>query len=366
MHRRILHLIPSLGPGGAERQLAYLARGLRAHDWEVHVGVLAQGGLRDLFDRAGAVIHDLPSYSNYDPLLVARLLALIRRTRPALVQTWLPMMDVFGGAAARLAGVPWLISERTSPDQMGEWSKLLLRALLARGASGVISNSAGGDDYWRRTLPCGVPRAVIRNAVPLEDLVTAEPPALREFGLPEDAPLVLYVGRIIESKAVDVLVRALARVLAATRAVGLLCGFGTHEEAARRWVAEAGLSGRVVVTGYVPCAYALLKRASVFVSLSRYEGMPNSVMEAMALGCPLVVSDIPAHRDLVDDSCGIRVPIDEVAAADALLSVLRDRVAATRRAEAARARAQRWSIPAVTSAYLDFYEAISGRNPQAA
>ncbi len=359
---RVLHLIPSFLPGGAERQLAYLSAGLRGLGHPVHVGALTDGPMRERCEAAGVEIHMLRARSNYDPLLVLRIARLIRRIRPALVQTWIPLMDVMGGAAARLAGVPWVLSERASPFEMTLTRKDRLRAWLARGAAGVVSNSQGGEAYWRAILGERVPRTVIHNALPLEDLVSAEPPSLEEFGIPEDRPLVLYLGRITEGKCVDVLVRALARVCRETESVGVLCGFGSLEAAARGWIARAGLSGRVAVTGFVPRGYALLKRASVFVSLSEFEGMPNAVMEAMALGCPAVVSDIPAHRELLDASSAVFVPIEADAAADALLGVLRDPAAAARRAARARARTAQWSIGTVASAYAAFYEAVlSGR-----
>lgn len=363
---RILHLIPSFLPGGAERQLAYLSAGLQARGHEVHVGTLVDGPLRERAETAGVRIHTLRARTNYDPRLALQIASLLRTLRPALVQTWITLMDVMGGAAARLAGVPWIVSERSAPLEYPATRKESLRVWLARGAAGIVSNSPGGDRYWSARLGDSVPRAVIHNALPLAELAAAEPPSLSGFGLPEDRPLVAYLGRITQGKSVDVLVRALEQVLRDSDAVGILCGFGSLEEAARRQIEAAGLAKRIAVTGFVPRGYALLKRAQVFVSLSEFEGMPNAVMEAMALGCPAVVSDIPGHRAILDDESARFVPIDAGAAAAAILSVLREPAPAALRAARARQRAEAWSIEAVAAAYEAFYaRALAARGARA-
>src|SRR5687767_4452068 len=76
---RVLHLIPSLGGGGAERQIAYLARGLVASGVDVHVGYLREGSNFERLAASGATLHPIASRGNYDALLVARIVRLIRR-----------------------------------------------------------------------------------------------------------------------------------------------------------------------------------------------------------------------------------------------------------------------------------------------
>ena len=111
---RILHLIPTLHGGGAERQLVYLAAGLRALGCDVHVG-LQQGGTNlARLEAAQATVHQLNTRGNYDPRILPAIVRLIRRVRPDVVQTWLMQMDVAGGAAALLTGTPWIVSERSS------------------------------------------------------------------------------------------------------------------------------------------------------------------------------------------------------------------------------------------------------------
>jgi glycosyltransferase involved in cell wall biosynthesis len=151
-------------------------------------------------------------------------------------------------------------------------------------------------------------------------------------------------------------------VAAASPATMLFCGDGyDHAEAIRR-LDERGLSGRIRAPGFVGDVWSWLKRAQVFVSVSYFEGMPNSVMEAMACGCPLVVSDIPMHREIVGDDGALFVdPNDPKAIAESVLEVLRDPGRAKERGDRARALARRWSIDSAAEAYAALYEGAARR-----
>jgi glycosyltransferase involved in cell wall biosynthesis len=102
-----------------------------------------------------------------------------------------------------------------------------------------------------------------------------------------------------------------------------------------------------------------MKRADVFVATSLFEGQPNAVLEAMACGCPLVVSDIPAHRELLDETTALLVnPHKADALAEAILDVLSAPAAALARARKARAGVASLSIPSVARRYAELYESV--------
>jgi glycosyltransferase involved in cell wall biosynthesis len=359
---KILQLVPSFGGGGAETQLAYLSAGLVRRGWHVDVLNMTAGPNLERFRSSGAVIHTISTHGNYDPMIPWKLRQAMRRLAPDLVQTWIPMMDVLGGFSARLCGIPWVISERSSPLMFPSSFKLQIRAHLARCAAAVISNSTGGDAYWATVLPDRILRAVVGNGLPLEEIDAVKPASAIGFGLDDSRPLILHLGRINAGKNVIPLVDALARVVAETDAVALLCGIGTELEGVRQRIARLGIADRIVAPGYTTQSIALMKRASLFVSLSRYEGMPNAVMEAAAAGCPQVLSDIPAHREILDDSTAVFVDVNSPsAAADAMIGVLRNPELAARRAADARARSRAWSIAQLALEYEKIYEQILER-----
>jgi glycosyltransferase involved in cell wall biosynthesis len=354
---RVLHVIPSMGHGGSERQVVHLSQGLVALGHEVHVALLAGGENLPLLECTGARVYRLAPRGSYDPRSLVELAGIAKRTRPHVIQTWLTLANVLGGLVATRAGVPWVYAERSFPEAyFPSWKIRLERGLAQRWAAAVVSNSATADAYWARRLVAGRPRAVIRNALPLEELgaLPAGDPAT--LGLPADVPLVVYVGRLLPHKGIDTLLEALERVAAERPIAVLLLGVGELHESVRARLRSPVFAGRAVAPGFRYDTAAWLKRAAAFVSLSHFEGMPNTVMEALAMGCPAVVSDIPQHREILEPENGWLVPIgDAAAAADAIRAVVDDPSGAAVRACRARRAVDEWSVDATSRAWAALY-----------
>jgi glycosyltransferase involved in cell wall biosynthesis len=348
-----------MGGGGAERQLAYLASALAAEGWETHVA-LTQGGpnMRMLVD-AGVAVHDVRVAANHDPRLIVRLCQLIRTVQPDLVQCWLRQMEIAGGLAALVTRTPWIFSERCAELAYPRGIKTWLRIVSASFSNGIVSNSTGGDRYWETRVSAAVPRYVVQNAVPLDAIARVLAATEAELGIPAAVPLVLFAGRLHESKNPDALVRALRRLAPVRSFRSLFCGEGPMRAELEQLLRVNGLEQQVRVVGYVPNLMSLMKRASVFVSPTNVEGSPNVVLEAMACGCPLIVSDIDAHREILDEGSALFVdPHDDVALAAQIETVLADPVAASRRAERARLRAQEHALPTLATQYAAIYRDV--------
>jgi glycosyltransferase involved in cell wall biosynthesis len=334
---KLLLCIPILGHGGgAERQLSYLAAALAKRGHDVHVAFAQGGGLEAPLRERGVTLHDVGGgRGNYDPRIFAKLVRLMIALRPDVVQTNLPQMDVLGGTAALLTGTRWIVRESSAAPSYRPGWKSRLRRLLARGAEAIVSNSAEGDAYWRGARR----RTVIPNGIPFGDVGTCANGG---------GNVVLFAGRMDEGKNAATLLDALARVDVEHDAV--LCGDGPLRRDLER---RAG--PRVAFPGVVTDLWERMRGAAVVVSLSRFEGSPNVVMEAMACGTPLVVSDIAAHRALLDDDAALFAGADDAAgAAAAIETALLDRGAAHARARAARARAAQWTVDTLA----DRWEAV--------
>jgi glycosyltransferase involved in cell wall biosynthesis len=160
-------------------------------------------------------------------------------------------------------------------------------------------------------------------------------------------------------KNLDVLLSALRLVLADPGIVAVLCGEGPLRPSLERALIEYGIADRVRLPGYVTNVWSWMKRANVFVSVARFEGQPNAVMEAMTCGCPAVVSDIPAHREFLDEETAVLVkPEFPEPLAEAIVTVLSGGEATMCRGERARARAAQWSIAAAGRHHADVYEDV--------
>lgn len=313
----------------------------------------------------GVTMHHLVARNNYDPYLLWQLVRLIRRIKPDIIHTWILQMDILGGLAARISEIPWIFREPSSVmAYMPTW-KRRLRVWVGSSASAIVSNSLGGDEYWKIQLPYSR-RYVVPNGLPVDDIemtVAALPPGMAKC----ETPIVLYVGRMTGSKNLKTFLEALACLRQQQSVLGILCGEGPQRSELELYKHKLGLDAAIHFTGHLPTAsvWALMKKASVIVSLSAYEGCPNAVMEAMACSCPLVVSDIPAHRDLLDESCALFVdPTNIHQAADAIVQTLCHSDVSNGRALIAKQKTKIWSIAEMARNYAGVYkELISHHSP---
>ncbi len=110
---------------------------------------------------------------------------------------------------------------------------------------------------------------------------------------------------------------------------------------------------------YTSELWSWFKVSNVFVSVSNYEGNPNTVLEAVASKCPAVISDIPEHREILDENSSYFVPVsDTKAIADGIIKALSDPDEAQRKAENAYNKIKTWSTETVADKYIEFYQKL--------
>jgi glycosyltransferase involved in cell wall biosynthesis len=270
------------------------------------------------------------------------------------------MMDVMGGLSALISGTPWVLGERSSAAAYtGRWQDRVLRRGVGRLADAVVANSAEGLRYWSAIRSRHRVQVVIRNAVDLEG-INAVPPATHWPGA--GRPLILFAGRLAAEKNPLTLIRALARLRESQTFSALVLGEGPDECASRALAERSGLRDWVHFEGFRKDLWALMKVATVFVNPSRFEGHPNTVLEAIACGTPVIVSDIPQHREFLDPTTAELVPAEDAAGlAAALERALTEPEAYRARALAAAPLLERLRLEETVAAYDAVYWAILDR-----
>jgi glycosyltransferase involved in cell wall biosynthesis len=353
---RILHCIDSLQRGGAERQLSYLVEGLLELGHEIDIAYALRGAYEEPLAAAGAVLHHIGQGS---PARQVRALhRVVRSRRPDVMQTWLGRMHVIGGITARLLGRPWIFNERSART----WDRGVAgvaRQWLGARASLLVANSESGAGAWRQVRKGKV--SVVANGLPLDELARTPAADRARLLVDERAELILYAGRFDPVKNIDLLGRALISALfERPRAVALCCGEGELLKPFRAAVDASSVGARVFTPGYRQDLWALLKSADVLVSTSWAEGNPNTVLEALACGCPVVLSDIRSHRECVPADAGLFFPANSwPEASAAILRTLGDREAAKARAARGLEAARHFSIDAMVRSYVALYQAIA-------
>jgi glycosyltransferase involved in cell wall biosynthesis len=343
---RVLYLIDSLRPSGAELSLLAMVPHLRREGVTLTVAGLGEGGeLAEDLRAAGADAVVLGARGRLASM--ARGYRLARAAQPDLVHTTLFEADVTGRPAARLAGVPVvssLVNVAYGPEQerasgAPAWKLRAARALDAATArlcvrlhaiSHEVAAVMGARLGLRPERVDVVPRA--RDPAALGERTPERRARVRaELGLADGEPLVLAAARQEPQKGLDVLVEAAAALPGARVVVAGREGTATPS-------LRAAVGDRVRFLGRRDDVADLLAACDVFAFPSRWEGLGSVLVEALALEAPIVASDLAAVREVVGD-CGVFVPPGDAGAlAGALAGVLHDPARAAARAKAGRER----------------------------
>jgi glycosyltransferase involved in cell wall biosynthesis len=215
-------------------------------------------------------------------------------------------------------------------------------------ADGVVTDGLAADKV-----------VIIPNGVDLDGLAApGDAGALKaEILGDEDATAVLFVGRLVEEKAIDRLLDVWA-ALPPGRQVLVIVGDGPLRGDLERRAAAQGLAESVRFVGHRHDALRFYAMADVFVLPSATEGLSNSLLEAMAAGLPVVASDVGGNRDVITPGSGILVDWRQVPACVALLSrLLQDDRLRKDMGAAARERARAFAMEAIVRRYRDLYRA---------
>lgn len=355
MKMRVLNLIVAISGGGAERQLSYLANNLARKDYEVHVGYLQDGPNPECITNGSVKLHKLKH--GHDPRILWHILRLVKNVKPDFVHTWIMRMDILGGIVACLTKTPWVLREANCEDRYAAKRKYKLRVAIARKCNLIVSNSKGGDSYWGSIYPKKA-RAIIRNGFPLEQIKMDRHECTEHLLRYQDENFLLYVGRLEPHKGVSKLIEAWAMVMKEVPVSGVICGNGSNRYDLEKQIRRAGLSGRIRMVGYLPAqqVWSLMKRAAVFSLISTAEGLPNAVIEAMTCGCPVVASDIPAHREFLNSGNSTLVtPYNARKIADAILATLNNPQETLKKVELSKETANGFSIGKMVEGYHELY-----------
>ena len=308
---RIAYVIPTLDQSGAERQLTLLATSLPRDTYEIRVIALQRGGpyLKSL-QAAGIKVRVLGKRFRFDPLTWFRLRQELRAFQPHIVQSFLFAANSY----VRLPGVTpsatkVIVSERCVDSWKSDWQLNLDRRQIPR-THAMTANSQSVADFY---VGIGVPRdliTVIPNALPPTVSPYAKQQARDILGLNAEHRVVGFVGRLAPQKRLHDVVWAFQLLhQLVDDALLVLIGDGLERDSLSDLATSFGCRDRIVFAGHREDAAALMTAFDAFVLGSEFEGMSNSLMEAMSTGLPCIVSDIDSNRELItDDVTGLLFP----------------------------------------------------------
>ena len=350
---KILHCIPTMGGGGSERQLALLAVGQKKIGIEVFVMLRSAGKNYELLKSSGAEVILIEYKSNYDPRALHKIIKFIIKKEIDLIQTWLPQMDILGGLAALLTKKPFILSERSCAEAYSWGVKNFIRKMVGKLSSAVIANSCGGIDYWNR-IKYKESNIVIKNINPIYY------GSNKKIGFSNKLNRIIYAGRYINYKNLFLLINALKIVLEHKNNLTIdFYGEGDDRDALIEICNSLGIGKFIKINPYTSKLFEELQNSLLFISLSIFEGHPNTVIEAALAGCPLLLSDIPAHREFLDDSSAYfvtKTSVEEVART--ILYALDNQHISEKKSLIAKDRVSKWTMENISTQYFDVYKKI--------
>jgi glycosyltransferase involved in cell wall biosynthesis len=362
---KLLFLIPTLDRSGAEKQLMLLATRLPRSEFAVHVAALTRAGpfAADL-EAARIPVTVLNKRFKCDPIALWRLRRFLNAHRPDILHTWLFAANAYGRlAAGSRSPFPVIVSERCVDTWKAGWQLWLDRKLISR-TTRLAGNSRSVADFYRNL---GVPAeklAVVHNGIDLLSFPSgARESVRRELGISHQTHVCGFVGRLATQKRVLDLIWAfeLIRVMHGD-VVFIIVGDGPERAKLEYFTHRLEIGPQVKFLGHRDDATRLLPAFDVFWLASDFEGLSNSIMEAMAAGLPVVASDIPPNRELVvDGQTGFLGPVgDRVAFAQLAERILLNPTLAQQLGSAGRERiAAHFSVEKMVAGYSQLYHEVA-------
>lgn len=360
--RRIFYLVTELDPGGAERTLYRLATSLDPAEYCVRVAALTHDGeVGGWLREAGIDVIEIGARGWFDLCALRRLTREIKRFDPDILHCFLFHANLAGRIAGRLGGAPVIINSVRIEERRR--SHLILDRLTHRLMDVEACVSRSTLEYTHRRA--GIPMsklAVTPNGIDLADFDDIPPPPA-ELNIPDGRPLIASVGRLEAQKDYATLLCAAA--LVARRfpdVLFVIAGDGPDRNSLEAKARELGVDKNVIFTGRLADVRPLLALCDVFAMSSRWEGMPNALMEAMACSRPAVVTDVGGCPELVRDGVNGYVvpPTHARSLADRIVRLL-DRPGAARRmgAESRRIIESEYTLEKSLLAWRALYERFS-------
>ncbi len=350
---------PYLTESGAAHSMLTLARGFADRGFRVdYVGWRTGGTLASRFP---SNVHVKMLYA---PNILFRLLGLVRylkHARPTAILSSTDIANVCTMArniarvqtrVIAIVPIPYSYEFQNRGGKVRLLGPFLVRKVLSKADTIVAASQGVADDLSTLTEP-GSNIVTIHNAIDTDEVqALGSQPLDHPWFAPGQPPVILGVGRLQQQKDFPTLIRAFQVVRRTSDARLMILGEGSERAGLESLVENLGLQGEVEMPGFKDNPYAYMSRSAVFVLSSEAEGFPLVLIEALALGTPVVSTDCPSGPSeiLERGAFGRLVPVGD---ANALAAAILETMAEDGRADERRARARDFSIDNSVDRYLE-------------
>jgi glycosyltransferase involved in cell wall biosynthesis len=361
---RVLHVVDSLEIGGLERLVHDLIIARGGEGTSVAC-VTSVGPFGQALRKLGIAVTLIGRRGGF-LLTTLRMWRHLRRFQPDVVHCHNFVGLVYGALAARLAGaVPAVMTRHGAAAPMGRLGDRLSHYLIHRVS--VVAVSRESTDLMEAWMGSGRPVRYVPNGIFMGSYrhLLARETARAQLDLPESCFIVGIIARVTRAKGHQLLLDVFAGLQSKIpKALLVIVGDGAELPAVKSYIRKLALEKSVLIMGERQDVPTILAALDVFCLPSETEGMPMTVLEAMAVGLPVVASDVGGIPELVKEGhTGLMVPpraADELGAA--LLALARDPQRAREMGRAGRERLlKEFCLESTLSAYEEIYREAIGR-----
>ncbi|WP_353720811.1 glycosyltransferase family 4 protein [Dyadobacter sp. 676] len=298
---KILFVINSSNNGGAIKMIVALYREVKRHFPQSKIVFLKKiESQYSNIEDAYYLSDELSSLADYY-IVYKRLKAVMIDEKPDALISFLPLANIFTSVIGRSLGIKYRVASQRNPPQIyGKVVRMLDRYLGSRGyyTANVCNSRAGMDAFGAYPASYKKHLSVINNCVEEPDFSLSKTEAKIRMGMPSGKTILTCVGRLHEQKNHEVIVKAMKHL---DDAVLYLGGDGPLKEEISGLIRSEGVDDKVVMLGDLDREQVrlLLRASDVFLIPSRYEGLSNSLLEAMSYGLPVICSNIPSFTDFL-------------------------------------------------------------------
>jgi glycosyltransferase involved in cell wall biosynthesis len=344
----IVYFIDHLRPDGAQFILKQLVEGLGKRGHQQRVICLNDSWdeiLAKKLEDAGARVDIIGKQALFAGYGIYKIWRCLKADKYDVAVTLLFASDVIGKAVARAAGVPRVVSNVQTHDEFyAGWQRWLARRTMPLTDLVVLPSDNYRDFVIQEEGAIQEKIITIYNFIQVENYQNpiSRDEFFNQLGLSPDTFLIGCAGRLNRQKGYDVFLKAISMINREDICV-FIAGVGEEEINLKALANDLGISSQIHWAGYRRDLAHILGALDLFVQPSRYEGMPITVLEAMASGCAIIASAVDGNRELILDGVSgwLVPPGDPDALAKVILDVIENPFEARRRADAARRRVKK-------------------------
>lgn len=366
MKKKILIYMQNLVGGGAERTVVNIINNIDKSKFDIVLVIKSeeQNDYLYLLDKTIKIIY---LYSTTRMHTIAKLSKVIRNEKPTLLFSTINMNNIILMLSKLLSfkRIPIVLREANNRSQSGTvtMKNKIVTSILYNMSDIIISLSKGVAEDLKTNFKIRDRKIhIIYNPVDLQKINDLKEEKITDVDFNNDEKIIISVGKLGEQKDYPTLLNAFKIVAESIKAKLLILGKGAEENHLRELTKKMGISEKVLFLGFKDNPYKYMKRADVFVLSSKWEGFGHVIVEAMAVGTPIIATDCnsgPAEI-IGNNEYGLLVPVgDFEAIANKIFYVLENKEQYVKYIELGLARTKDFYAPNIVNQYEKVFEKLS-------